>query len=121
MEIQAAVIYHKGEKFKIEPVTLDEPKAGEVLVKMAASGICLTDIHVQNQEYFFPLPAVLGHEGSGIVEKVGEGVSTVKPGDPVVLGYAYCGKCQACLSGAPFECERLILHSPRKPAIESAA
>ncbi|OPY57655.1 MAG: Aryl-alcohol dehydrogenase [Pelotomaculum sp. PtaU1.Bin035] len=106
MEIQAAVLYRKGEKFRIEPVTLDEPKAGEVLIKIVASGICLTDIHVQNQEYWFPLPAVLGHEGAGIVEKAGEGVSAVKPGDHVVLGYAYCGKCRPCLTGAPFECER---------------
>ncbi|OPX87837.1 MAG: Aryl-alcohol dehydrogenase [Pelotomaculum sp. PtaB.Bin104] len=105
MEIQAAVLYRKREKFKIAPVTLDEPKAGEVLVKIVASGICLTDIHVQNQEYWFPLPAVLGHEGAGIVEKAGEGVSAVKPGDHFVLGYAYCGKCQPCLTGAPFACE----------------
>lgn len=106
VEIQAAVLHRKGEKFKIEPVTLDQPKAGEVLVKIVASGICLTDIHVQNQEYWFPLPAVLGHEGSGIVERVGEGVAAVIPGDPVVLGYAYCGKCRPCLTGAPFACAR---------------
>ncbi|MDF9408387.1 alcohol dehydrogenase catalytic domain-containing protein [Pelotomaculum isophthalicicum JI] len=103
MEIQAAALYSKGEKFKIEPVTLDEPKAGEVLVKIVASGICPTDIHVQNQEYWFPLPAVLGYEGAGIVEKAGEGVSAVKPDDHVVLGYAYCGKCQPCLTGAPYQ------------------
>jgi len=109
VKIQAAVLYRKGEKFKIEPVTLDEPKAGEVLVKIVASGICLTDIHVQNQEYLFPLPAVLGHEDAGIAEKAGEGVSTVKPGDHVVLGYAYCGKCQPCLTGAPFS-TRLHYH-----------
>ncbi|KPU43164.1 aryl-alcohol dehydrogenase [Oxobacter pfennigii] len=105
MEIQAAVLHNHGEKFNIETVTLDEPKADEVLVKIIASGICLTDIHIQHQEYYFPLPAVLGHEGAGIVEKVGEGVSGVKPGDHVVLGYAYCGECQPCLNNTPYKCD----------------
>lgn len=106
MQIQAAVVQRPGERFRIKQVTLDEPKPGEVMVRIVASGICLTDIHVQNQEYSFPLPAVLGHEGAGIVEKVGEGVSTVQPGDHVVLGYAYCGECPPCIGGTPFACER---------------
>ena len=105
MKIKAAVTYRQGENFKIEQITLDEPKAGEVLVRIAASGICATDIHVQNQEYAFPLPAVLGHEGSGVVEKVGEHVHAVKIGDHVVLSYAYCGHCKACRAGTPFECD----------------
>ncbi len=106
MEVQAAVLHHKGEDFKVEQITLDGPKAGEVLVRIVASGICSTDIHVQHQEYSFPLPAVLGHEGSGIVEKVGTGVEVVSPGDHVVLGYAFCGKCRPCRSGTPFDCDR---------------
>ncbi|MDR3590921.1 MAG: NAD(P)-dependent alcohol dehydrogenase [Negativicutes bacterium] len=106
MEVQAAVLHRKGEAFKIEPVTLDEPKTGEMLVRIVASGICSTDIHIQHQEYFFPLPAVLGHEGAGIVEEVGPGVNDVHPGDHVVLGYAFCGECPPCLSGAPFDCDR---------------
>lgn len=106
MEIQAAVLQNEGEDFRVEQVTLDAPKAGGVLVKIVASGICSTDIHVQHQEYYFPLPAVLGHEGAGVVEKAGEGVSSVQPGDHVVLGYAYCGKCRPCLGGTPYHCDR---------------
>jgi len=106
VEIEAAVLHGAGEEFKLERVTLDQPRVGEVLVRIAACGICHTDIHVQSQEYYFPLPAVLGHEGCGIVVEVGAGVSAVAPGDHVVLAYAYCGKCLPCLSGAPFACAR---------------
>ncbi len=106
MEIAAAVLHRKGGAFAIERVILDEPQAGEVLVRIVASGICATDIHIQRQEYWFPLPAVLGHEGAGIVEKVGAGVTAAQPGDHVVLGYAFCGRCPACLAGRPYECER---------------
>jgi len=62
----------------------------------------------QDQEYPVPLPAVLGHEGSGIVEKVGAGVTTLEPGDHVVMGFAHCGKCNQCLSGHPYVCERFF-------------
>lgn len=106
VEITAAVLHGRGEAFRIERVRLDEPRAGEALVRLVASGICATDIHIQRQEYWFPLPAVLGHEGAGLVEKVGPGVTAVEPGDHVVLGYAYCGHCQACLAGRPYDCER---------------
>ncbi len=104
MEIRAAVLRRAGENFRIERVTLDEPRAGEALVRIVAAGICATDIHVQHQDYWFPLPAVLGHEGAGIVEKVGPGVTAARPGDHVVLAYAYCGCCPACRGGRPFAC-----------------
>jgi len=106
VNILAAVTHRRGEEFKIERVMLSEPKADEVLVRIIASGICQSDIHVQHQEYFFPLPAVLGHEGAGIVEKVGKNVYDVQPGDHVVLGYSYCGECEACREGKPFQCRR---------------
>ncbi|AGL02318.1 NAD(P)-dependent alcohol dehydrogenase [Desulfoscipio gibsoniae] len=108
MEIRAAVTSSKGEDFHIETIQLDEPKRGEVLIRIVACGICHTDMVARDQEYPVPLPAVLGHEGAGVVEKVGEGVSYVQPGDHVVLGYAYCGKCRSCLSGHPFVCERFF-------------
>lgn len=73
MQIKAAVTHSKGEDFRIETIQLDDPKAGEVLIRIAASGICHTDIVARDQEYPVPLPAVLGHEGSGVVEKVGPG------------------------------------------------
>jgi aryl-alcohol dehydrogenase len=105
MEILAAVVHHADDDFQIEPVTLAEPRAEEVLVRIVACGVCHTDIHVQHQHYAFPFPAVLGHEGAGIVERVGPGVTRVSPGDPVLLGYAYCGRCLPCLDGRPFACQ----------------
>jgi aryl-alcohol dehydrogenase len=87
---------------------LDDPKANEVLVKIVASGVCYTDATVLDGTLPVPYPAVLGHEGSGIVEKVGSSVSTVKPGDHVVLGFAYCGHCDNCLSGNAGACENMM-------------
>ncbi|HZG71296.1 MAG TPA: NAD(P)-dependent alcohol dehydrogenase [Chondromyces sp.] len=103
MKIKAAVTHNKGEEFKIEEVQLAEPKANEVLIKMVASGICHTDA-VARDMGLSPFPAVLGHEGSGIVEKVGEGVRIIQPGDHVVLSFAYCGHCENCLTGHPTVC-----------------
>lgn len=108
MEIKAAVTNAKGEDFGIETIQLDDPKSGEVLIRIVACGICHTDMVARDQEYPVPLPAVLGHEGSGVVEKIGEGVTYVQPGDHVVLGYAFCGACRSCLSGRPFVCERFF-------------
>lgn len=103
MKIKAAVTHHKGEDFKIEEVEIAEPKANEVLIKVVASGVCHTDA-VARDLGLSPFPAVLGHEGSGIVEKVGEGVKTIEPGDHVVLSYASCGHCENCLTGHPSVC-----------------
>lgn len=108
MQIKAAVTNSKGEEFHIETIQLDEPQTGEVLIRIVASGICHTDMVARDQEIPVRLPAVLGHEGAGIVEKVGNGVTEVQPGDHVVLGFAHCGKCRTCLSGRPFACERFL-------------
>lgn len=105
MEIKAAVVHGKGEPFKLEKVTLAEPQMGEVLVRIVASGICRTDIGAQLQEKNVPLPAILGHEGAGVVEKVGPGVTTFKPGDHVVMSYSYCGTCKNCLNGKEYACD----------------
>lgn len=107
-KIMAAVTHCKGQKFVIEEVELAEPKAGEVLVKMVGSGVCHTDAAARDQYMPVPLPAVLGHEGAGIVEKVGEAVSTVKPGDHVVLTFPSCGVCEKCLTGHPYVCDRSV-------------
>ncbi len=106
MQIQAAVINSKGEDFKIDTVELDPPKAGEVLIRMVATGICHTDMNVKNQTHRVPAPAVLGHEGSGIVEEVGSGVIDLAIGDHVVLGFASCGVCRNCLRARPYACAR---------------
>lgn len=105
MKIKAAVTRGKGEEFKIEEVHLGEPKANEVLIRIVASGVCHTDMVARDQEYPVPLPAVLGHEGSGVVEKVGENVTTVQPGDHVVLSFSSCGTCETCLTGKPYVCQ----------------
>ncbi|MGD6843689.1 NAD(P)-dependent alcohol dehydrogenase [Bacillus infantis] len=103
MKIKAAVTHGQGEDFKIEEVELAEPQANEVLIKIVASGVCHTDA-VARDLGLTPYPVVLGHEGSGIVEKVGAGVKTIEPGDHVVLSFASCGHCENCLTGHPTVC-----------------
>ena len=103
MKIQTAVATSKTKPLQIIEANLDEPKTNEVLVKMVASGVCHTDA-VGHDSGLTPYPVALGHEGSGIVEKVGAGVTTVQPGDHVVLSFSYCGHCQNCLSGHPGMC-----------------
>ncbi len=101
MDIQAAILREPGGEFAIEPATLDTPQAGEVLVKVLAAGVCHTDIGVQ---HIMPMPVVLGHEGSGVVEAVGPGVTKVAPGDRVVMTFGSCGRCPSCAEGAPSHC-----------------
>ncbi len=105
MQIKAAVVRQTSAPFVLETLTLDEPRADEILVRIVGAGICHTDMVVRDQGYPVPLPLVLGHEGSGVVERVGANVKTLQPGDHVVLSYANCGQCSNCLSGAPGYCE----------------
>lgn len=106
MKIEAAVFEGAAQPLSIETLNLDEPRHGEVLVKVMASGVCHSDLNVANGSRPWPAPLVLGHEGAGIVEAVGEGVTRVKPGDHVVLSWMpYCGRCSACLSGRPNHCD----------------
>jgi len=107
MEIQAAVSRSVGEPLKIEKVELAEPGADEVLIKILATGVCHTDAESMNGRGA-PFPAVLGHEGAGIIEKVGSGVKNLKSGDHVVLSYSYCGECSQCLTGHQNLCERTV-------------
>ncbi|WP_172370104.1 NAD(P)-dependent alcohol dehydrogenase [Sporosarcina jiandibaonis] len=107
MIIEAAVTYAKGEEFKLKEVRLDEPKENEVLIRIVASGVCHTDAVARDQEVPLPLPAVLGHEGSGVVEKLGANVKTVEVGDHVVLSFSSCGQCENCLVGLPGYCFHL--------------
>ncbi|WP_313808120.1 NAD(P)-dependent alcohol dehydrogenase [Sphingobium sp.] len=99
VDINAAVVREQGGAFRIEPLVLEEPRTGEVLVRIAGVGVCHTDIVVRDQYFPTPLPAVLGHEGAGVVERVGPGVTKVAPGDHVVLSYASCGQCSNCQRG----------------------
>jgi len=107
--MKAAVLYELGKPIKVEEVTLDEPQANEVLVKVAATGVCHTDLHFIKGDMPQPLPVVLGHEGAGVVEKVGPGVTTLKPGDHVIMMVAYsCGKCRYCIEGQPAMCQEWL-------------
>jgi S-(hydroxymethyl)glutathione dehydrogenase/alcohol dehydrogenase len=106
MKMKAAILQELNTPLKIEQVELDDPKDKEVLVKLVATGVCHTDIHCIKGDLMTPPPVVLGHEGAGIVEKVGSSVTTVQPGDRVILTVApYCGKCPACMMGVPTSCE----------------
>jgi len=104
LEISAAVVHERGGAFHIEKVELAPPEAGEVLVRVAATGICQTDIHARDGYFPIPYPAVYGHEGAGIVEGIGPGVEKVKPGDPVVMAFPSCGTCVFCANGKPSYC-----------------
>ena len=104
MKITAAIAREAHQPFSIEEIDLDGPKDGEILVKISAVGLCHSDLLVIEQVLPVPLPAVLGHEGAGIVEAVGAGVTKVKAGDRVVLTYNSCGTCKNCVDGEPAYC-----------------
>jgi len=104
VNIRAAVTESKGAPFAIRELELDQPRADEVLVRLAASGICHTDLIIRDQWYPVPLPAVLGHEGAGVVEAVGAAVTKVSPGDHVAMSYGSCGACSSCQLGRPWVC-----------------
>jgi S-(hydroxymethyl)glutathione dehydrogenase / alcohol dehydrogenase len=104
--MKAAVLYAAGERLAIEELTVEDPREGEVMVRVAAGGVCHSDLHVIHGDLPAPLPVVLGHEGAGVVEKVGLGVRGFQRGDHVLLLWrASCGECLHCLSGRPALCE----------------
>ncbi|MFM6975051.1 MAG: alcohol dehydrogenase catalytic domain-containing protein, partial [Agromyces sp.] len=87
-------------------VRLAQPGPGEVLVDISAAGVCHSDLHVMRGEWEVPLPLVMGHEGSGVVRALGEGVTSLNVGDHVVLSWVpNCGSCRYCLLGRPSQCE----------------
>ena len=108
MQITAAVAREPKADLVIEQLELDDLRPNEVRVRMVASGVCHTDAIVRDQVYPTPLPAVLGHEGSGVVEAVGSAVTSVDPGDHVLLAAAYCGSCDRCRAGQMAYCENLF-------------
>jgi S-(hydroxymethyl)glutathione dehydrogenase/alcohol dehydrogenase len=92
--MKAAVCYDYTKPLVVEEVNIDSPKKGEVKVRLAATAICHSDIHLIKGELPGRLPSIAGHESSGYVDKIGEGVTTVKPGDPVIVSLVTaCGKC----------------------------
>ncbi len=104
--MKAAVCYTYGEPLVIEDVVIDPPQVGEVKVRVAATAICHSDIHLIKGEFGGTVPVVAGHEAAGVVEEVGAGVTLTKPGDRVVVSLLRsCGRCYSCTMGAPNNCE----------------
>ncbi|MCC6627005.1 MAG: Zn-dependent alcohol dehydrogenase [Chloroflexi bacterium] len=103
--MRAAVLYERGAPLVVEEIELAPPGPGEVQVKLAASGVCHSDLHHWKREMGSVLPLVLGHEGAGVVEAVGPGVTRVRPGDPVVIAFgSRCGQCWYCVRGMVHLC-----------------
>ena len=111
MEIEAAVVNETGGPFEIERVTLDDPRADEVLVRIVGAGICHTDLTVRDGNYPPEPPVVLGHEGSGVVEAVGDEVTDVEPGDRVGLTFDYDDTCANCRSKDVAYCDSFFEHN----------
>jgi S-(hydroxymethyl)glutathione dehydrogenase/alcohol dehydrogenase len=106
VKTEAAILWRPGEPVDICEIELAPPREGEVLVEIAACGVCHSDLHVVDGDLAEPLPLVLGHEASGRVEQVGPGVESLAPGDHVVLALVpACGSCAECLRGRPNFCE----------------
>ncbi len=106
MQTEAAVLWEVGSEWKVEQIDLDPPKETEVLVRLAASGMCHSDEHLVTGDLPFELPIIGGHEGAGVVEEVGAGVTTLKPGDHVVFGFIpACGRCPSCSTGHQNLCD----------------
>ena len=114
-EGRAAILEEPGQPAVVREITIDSPGPNEVLIKLVASGVCHTDLTVKNLNgNGMSFPIVLGHEGAGIVQEVGEGVTHLKPGDPVVIAYrAPCEQCPACKRGDPRHCYMALRPKPR--------
>jgi S-(hydroxymethyl)mycothiol dehydrogenase len=110
-----AVVDDVGGAVRVEPILVDEPDEGEVLVRIEASGVCHSDHWaIRNGNWGEPFPMLLGHEGAGAVERTGPGVGGLAPGDPVLLAWGVpCGRCRACRRGAPRKCAHGWSQPPR--------
>jgi S-(hydroxymethyl)glutathione dehydrogenase/alcohol dehydrogenase len=106
VKTKAAILWEVNAPWSVEEIELDAPGPGEVLVKLAASGMCHSDEHLVTGDLPFELPIIGGHEGAGVVEQVGEGVSWLSPGDHVVFGFIpSCGRCPSCSTGHQNLCD----------------
>src|SRR5512134_1238431 len=102
---KAALCREHNKPVVVEEIAVDAPKRGEVTVKLGACGVCHSDLSAINGTIALPLPLVLGHEGAGVVDEVGEGVADLAPGDHVIFSFIYmCGKCRFCAAGRPVLC-----------------
>jgi S-(hydroxymethyl)mycothiol dehydrogenase len=110
-----AVVAEAGAAVRVEPIVVNPPGPGEVLVRLVASGVCHSDAWaIEHGNWGAPFPMLLGHEGAGVVHDVGEGVTHVAAGDPVLLAWAVpCGTCRPCTRGSPRKCEHAWTQPPR--------
>jgi len=114
MKTRAAIMYEANQPVVVEEIELDEPKSREVLVKMAATGVCHSDLSAVRGVIHYEEPTVLGHEGAGTIVEVGPDVTSVKPGQHVMLAFiAPCGRCFQCSNGRPSICDRHWRDTPR--------
>ena len=103
--MKAAVMYGVDQPLVIEEIDVDDPRPTEVIVRTSATGVCHSDLHFMEGKYPMQCPAVLGHESAGVVERAGDEVERVRPGDRVVVAFvASCGHCPNCVQGRPFLC-----------------
>jgi len=110
--MKAAVFAGTGPSLALEEIPIPAPGRGEVLIKVAACGVCHTDLHVMKSEVAFPTPAVLGHEVSGVIERVGDDVDHLAAGDRVVCSFIMpCGDCRHCTRGAEDLCEKFFAYN----------
>ncbi len=113
MKFRAAVLREVDRPLSIESVVLRALEPGDVLVRVRASGLCHTDLEVMQGSLPYPLPIVLGHEGAGVVDRVGAAVTQVRPGDHVVCSWnPHCGHCFYCERDQPILCEPFLRHQP---------
>ncbi|HUG73255.1 MAG TPA: NAD(P)-dependent alcohol dehydrogenase [Steroidobacteraceae bacterium] len=104
MQVTAAVSRGTGEAPELESLQLEAPRAGEMLIRLVATGVCHTDLH-EHPGRHSPQPIVLGHEGAGVVEELGPGVRGFEVGDHVILSGSSCGRCPSCLANRPTYCD----------------
>ena len=104
MKTLAAVVTEIGKPLSLMELDIEDPRDDEILVRVVASGVCHTDLVVQAGMLPVPIPVILGHEGAGVVEKIGSKVSKVKPGDHVVMSFNSCGACESCNEKEPAYC-----------------
>lgn len=107
VDVKVAVVREPGGNLHLENARLEPPRPTEVRVRVVATGVCHTDMVVRDQLFPAPLPLILGHEGAGVVEAVGSAVTTIVPGDHVVMTYMSCGLCLPCETGHPAHCSHM--------------
>ena len=111
MEITAAVLRAPDGEYALETVELAEPGPGEIRVRIVGAGMCHTDVLPRAEGSFSPPPIITGHEGAGVVDAVGEGVTSHRVGDHVVLSFDSCGQCRNCQAGIPAYCDTFIFRN----------